>query len=72
MAKAYRVVATTTGVLDAADIIIEGAKSPEEAARKALGIDVIRGGQSRDLVARVYWELPGQPMNMARLYRKAE
>ena len=54
------------------DIIIEGAPTPEVAARDALGIEVFRSGAKRDLVAKVYWQPLGQPLTMVRLYRKTE
>lgn len=49
---------------------VENAASPEDAARQALGIEVFRSGQRRNLVARVYWQRMGQPKNMVRLYSK--
>lgn len=72
MALSYRVVDLRTDVIDAMDMIIEGVTSPEEAARKALDIDVVRSGARKDLVARVYWQTIGQPMTMVRLYRKLD
>lgn len=72
MALSYRVVDLRTDVIDAMDIIIEGVTSPEDAARKALDIDVVRSGARKDLVARVYWQTIGQPMTMVRLYRKLD
>lgn len=72
MALSYWVVDLRTDVIDAMDIIIEGVTSPEEAARKALDIDVVRSGATKDLAARVYWQTTGQPMTMVRLYRKLD
>lgn len=51
--------------------IVENVSSPEEAARKALGIDVFRSGRKHNLVARVYWQRAGEPKNMVRLYAKS-
>ncbi len=56
---------------EAIDAIIDGA-SPEEAARKVLGIEVVRSGSKRDLVAKVYWRPVGQPLTMVRLYAKID
>lgn len=52
------------------DIIIEDVQSPEAAAREALGVEVVRSGAKRDLVAKVYWQPLGQPLTMVRLYAK--
>ena len=52
--------------------MIEGASSPEDAARKALGIDVVRSGATKDLVAKVYWQPMEQPLTMVRMYAKVE
>ena len=70
MAITYRVVDVRSDVIDPSDIIIVGARSPEDAVQQALALDVVRSGQRKDLVARVYWQSPGQPLNMVRLYRR--
>lgn len=54
------------------DIIVEGVQSPEAAVRDVLGIQVVRSGAKRDLVAKVYWQPLGQPLTMVRLYAKNE
>ncbi len=72
MALKYRVVDVRTDVIDPQEISIDGARSPEDAARQALGMDVVRSGHRRDLVARVYWQSLGQPVTMVRLYRRLE
>jgi hypothetical protein len=46
------------------------ATTPEAAAIKALGVDVVRSGRTKDLVAKVYWQLPGQATNVVRLYQR--
>jgi hypothetical protein len=46
--------------------------SPENAAREVLEQDVVRSGQPRDLIARVYWQEGENPMNMVRLYQRVE
>lgn len=71
MAIIYRVVDMRTPTTEPAEITIEGARSPEDAARQALGIDVMRSGPRKDIAARVYWQPPGQPMTMVRLYGRA-
>ena len=47
------------------------ADSPEGAARAILGIDVVRGGNKRSLVAKVYSESTGG-LSMVRLYARAD
>lgn len=68
MAISYRVVDVRTDVIDPKEITIEGARSPEDAVRQALGVEVVRSGHRKDLVARVYWQPIGQPVTMVRLY----
>lgn len=68
MAVQYRVVDLRTDTTDAFDIVIEGVTSPEEACRHALGVDAVRSGHCRDLVAQVYFQMLGQPLTMVRLY----
>jgi len=72
MALNYRVVDVRTDVIDPQEINVEGARSPEDAVRQGLGVDVVRSGHRRDLVARVYWQSLGQPVTMVRLYRRLE
>ena len=73
MAKSFRVVDLRENalVIDT-DIIVEGVPSPEAAVRDVLGIQVVRSGAKRDLVAKVYWQPIGQPLTMVRLYAKTE
>lgn len=70
MPLAYRVVDLRIDPSNGGDVIIEGARTPEDAAREALGLKLIRSGSKRDLAARVYWQHSGQPLNMVRLYTK--
>jgi hypothetical protein len=56
----------------AEEVFVDGAKSPEDAVRRVLGFEPVRSGAKKDLAARVYWQLPGQPMNMVRLYNKVD
>lgn len=73
MTKSFRVVDLRHDALVAdTDIIVEGVQSPEAAVRDVLGIQVVRSGAKRDLVAKVYWQPLGQPLTMVRLYAKAD
>lgn len=51
---------------------VDTARSPEEAARVAIGESLVRSGQQQDLRVRVYASRPGQPTSMVRLYRRVE
>lgn len=64
----YRVIDLRTCIIDELDILIDGVSSPEEACRQALGIQVTRSGHRKNLVARVYFQMLGQPVTMVRLY----
>ena len=70
MAITYRVVDIRGDVIDPKETLITGARTPEDAVREALKLEVVRNGQRKDIVARVYWQLPGEPMNMVRLYQR--
>jgi hypothetical protein len=73
MMKSFRVVdLRQDALLGDTDIVVEGVQSPEAAARDVLGIQVVRSGAKRDLVAKVYWQPLGQPLTMVRLYAKTE
>ena len=48
------------------------APSPEAAAALVLGVELVRSGAKKDLVAKVYWNGPESALNMVRLYRKVE
>lgn len=72
MALSYRVIDLRAEVIDASGHVVDGVNSPEAAAREVLQMDVVRSGARKDLVARVYWQTMGSPMNMVRLYRKVE
>ncbi len=67
----FRLIDLRSGVIDAEQIV--EARSPEDAAAKALGEKVIRGGQNRNrMVCRVYWEEANGQVSMVRLYRAVE
>lgn len=73
MPTRYRVIdlrPATAEPAAAEEIIVEGAKSPEAAARQALGIELVRSGSRKDLAARVYWQLTPDAINMVRLYTR--
>lgn len=46
------------------------AHSPEDAATRALGLDLIRSGRLADLQAKVYFQYPDKPLNLVRLYAR--
>lgn len=60
-----------TNVIDPLDVLVEGVRTPEQAAEQVVGHRVTRSGAKKDLVARVYWQSLGQPLNMVRLYKVA-
>jgi hypothetical protein len=63
--REYRVIDCRSTVITPEHKI--SAASPEQAVADALGLKVMRGGLSRNLVARVYWS-EGGLTNMVRLY----
>jgi hypothetical protein len=67
----YRVVDVRTTVTDAIDVFVEGVQTPEQAAAQVVGHRVVRSGAKKDLVARVYWQPLGKPLNMVRMYKPA-
>ena len=67
----YRVIDLRTTSIASGETIV-AARSPEDAARQALGVDLVRSGRRLDIKARVYFQLPGQPISMVRLYGKVE
>ncbi len=62
----FRVIDLRSDIIEMEQKVI--GSSPEDAARKALGIDVFRSGHKQHLVARVYWQGLSGPPNMVRLY----
>lgn len=71
MGSIHRVVDLRAGA-QSDEILIDTARSPEEAAFKAIGERLVRSGQPADLRVRVYFQQDGQPMSMVRLYRRVE
>lgn len=72
MPISYRVIDLRTSSVASGETIVE-AGSPEDAARQALGLDLVRSGRRSDIKARVYFQSSGaQPISMVRLYGKAE
>lgn len=67
----YRIIDLQVEAINPDEIVV-CASSPERAVREALGIEVVRSGSRRDLRARVYFQHPGQPLSMVRLYTKAQ
>lgn len=70
MTNSYRVVDKRSAAEVSDSIIVDGVSSPEAAARKALGLDLVRSGSKKDLVAQVYWQLAPDSVNMVRLYSR--
>jgi hypothetical protein len=68
MANTYRVVDLRTNIIAPTETTVTTARSPEDAVRQVLGLEVVRSGHRKDLVARVYWQPVGQPVTMVRLY----
>jgi hypothetical protein len=66
----YRVTDLRTEAEDAFDVLVESARSPEDAVRIALGLEVVRSGAKANLAARVHWERVGQPEHTVELYRR--
>jgi len=64
----YRVVDARGTTVQAEHLV--DASTPEAAAKSAFGLDLVRSGRIRDLVARIYWQPAGSPKNMVRLYSK--
>lgn len=48
------------------------AKSPEDAAARALDLSVTRSGSPKNLVCRVYWSDRPDSRNMVRLYQRVQ
>ena len=72
MTKSFRVV-DLRGPLTGADMKMIDARNPETAVFEALGVDAVRSGAKKDLVARVYWQTsPNEPTNMVRMYARLD
>jgi hypothetical protein len=69
MTKEFRVIDLHTETIDPTPKTVKAA-SPEKAAELALGLELVRSGSKSDLRARVYCQMPGQPLTMVRLYSK--
>jgi hypothetical protein len=67
----YRVFDLRHEIVDPDPRVVSGVRSPEEAARQALGLELTRSGLKRDLAARVYFQMPDQPLTMVRLYSRS-
>lgn len=65
----FRVIDLQTEII-CPDLKIVVARSPEHAALVALGLQLVRSGSKNNLRARVYYQHPGHPVNMVRLYSK--
>lgn len=69
MTKEYRVIDLSKGAVDPNERIV-AALSPQAAGQAVTGVELIRSGAKKDLIARVYWQVPGTPTNMVRLCQK--
>lgn len=67
----YRVIDLASPAIDPTERVVRST-SPERAVMETLGIAVVRSGSKRDLRARVYFQHPGQPLTMVRLYSKVD
>ena len=70
MESRYRVSDLRPEAEDAFDVLIGSAGSPEDAARQAFALDVVRSGATHNLVARVHWESVGRQDHFVDLYRR--
>lgn len=68
----FRIVDLRANADSPVELSVERAKSPEEAARLAIGETLVRSGHRNDLRVRVYFQQDGQPVTMVRLYRRVE
>ena len=69
MAILYRVIDLSSTAVNPAERVVQST-SPERAVMETLGVEVVRSGSKQDLRARVYFQHPGQPVSMVRLYAK--
>lgn len=67
----YRVVDLGASVVDPKERIVTGVSTAEAAAELALGVKLVRSGHKANLRARVYYQPPGSPLTMVRLYTQA-
>nr|WP_314262368.1 hypothetical protein [uncultured Devosia sp.] len=70
MAQSYRVVDLRSEGENLGETHVEGVKSPEAAVKQALGLELVRSGAKKDLVAQVYWQIEPGSTNMVRLYSR--
>ena len=68
MALKYRVTDLRPEAEDDFEVLVDSARSPEDAVRTALGLEVVRSGAESNLVARVHWERVGHPDHSVELY----
>ncbi|SEP65302.1 hypothetical protein SAMN05428969_0320 [Devosia sp. YR412] len=72
MAHSYRVIDLRPEANGAGEVVVDGVSSPEAAVKKAFGLDLVRSGSKKDLMAQVYWQLSPEATNMVRLYARVE
>ena len=67
----FRIIDCRSQIIEPEEIVVAQASTPEDAAFKAIGEQLVRSGRRSDLRVRVYYQHPNQPMSMVRLYAKA-
>mgnify|MGYP000294519986 CR=1 FL=1 len=72
MGTHFRVVDLVSEAGTPRELLVPSARSPEDAARLAIGEILVRSGRREDLRAKVYFQHPEQPLSMVRLYRRQE
>lgn len=70
MLTSYTVVDLRPNDVGIAPEVVTDAHSPEDAATRALGLDLVRSGRMADLQAKVYFQYPDKPLNLVRLYAR--
>ena len=70
MSKEFRVVDCRTSDIDPVEVLVT-AYTAEQAARLAIGEELVRNGGRGDLRVRVYFRTENQTLTMVRLFAKA-
>ena len=71
MSKEFRVVDCRTSDIDPAEVLVI-AYTAEQAARLAIGEELVRNGGRGHLRVRVYFRTENQTLTMVRLFAKAK
>lgn len=70
MSQSYRVVDLRPEGENIGETQVQGVNSPEAAVKQALGLELVRSGARKDLIAQVYWQHAPGSTNMVRLYSR--